>query len=176
MKLFRSAVIVIALVILASGCGEDPFTPEGGWSSTEISGVDLAWRVSGSNLEVELTAGTTGWVAVGFDSGYHMENANIIIAYVGSGSIYVRDDYGTAENVHQSDSVLGGEQNAGDQSGSEAGEVTTVAFTIPLDSGDLWDKKLEEGHSYQIVVMYGADGADDFTSSYQMIANGTITI
>jgi hypothetical protein len=177
MKKVLSAAVMVVLLIVATGCDEDPFNPDPGWNNASIGGVDLMWRVdSGSDLIMQMTASTTGWVAVGFDSGYHMENANIIIGYFDSGVTHTRDDYGTAENVHQSDVALGGVDNVSDSDGSESGGETTVIFTIPLDSGDLWDKKLEQGQSYQVVVMYGEDGADDFTSDYQSIANGNITI
>jgi len=176
MRFSAQASASAALLLLAAGCGEEPFVPAPGWDSAEIAGVELSWRVSGSNLEVEVSAPTTGWVAVGFDSGFHMENANLVIGYVSSGTLRVRDDFGTAENVHQSDLVIGGERNVTGGEGSEDSGVTTISFTMPMDSGDLWDKKLRVGDTYQVVVMYGEDGADDFTSGYRAIANGSVTI
>ena len=40
--------------------------------------------------------------------------------------------------------------------------MTSISFTIPLDSGDALDKPLVPGVSYKVIVAYGPDGADEF--------------
>ncbi len=84
---------------------------------------------------------------------------------------------GVDSNTHVSDSDLqGGEQNVSDKSGSESSGTTTIYFTIPMDSGDLYDNALSEGQSYNIVFACSADGADNFTSNYTTITNTSIKI
>lgn len=167
---------VFIILILLAGCDENPFDPDN-WKTTEKDGFDLKWRVSGSNLEVELEGPSSGWVAVGFGGSYLMHDSNIIIGYVNGSSVNIRDDFGIDSNTHESDSNLqGGEQNVSDKSGSESSGKTEIRFTIPLDSGDLWDVVLSEGQSYNIVFICGEDGADDFTSAYKTITSKSITL
>ena len=175
MKRYYLAALAF-LMILTASCEENPFDPDG-WNTETHSGFTLKWRVSGDDLEVELEGPSTGWVAVGFAGSYMMHDANIIIGYVSGSSVNIRDDFGVDSNTHVSDSDLqGGEQNVSSKSGSEDSGSTTISFTTPLDSGDLYDNALSQGQEYNIVLICGDDGADDFDSDYDTIANTSITI
>jgi len=167
---------LIALLALSAACEDNPFDPNA-WKTKSHDGFVLKWRVQGSSLEVELKGPSTGWIAVGFAGSYMMHDSNIIIGYVNGSSVSIRDDFGVDSNTHVSDSDLqGGEQNVSGKSGSEGSGTTTIFFTIPLDSGDLYDNALSEGQSYNIVFACSADGADNFTSNYTSITNTSITI
>ncbi len=170
----RTAVVTaVALLLLLSSCGEDPFFP-GQWQQVTREGFTLAWRVAGPDLEVELTGLTEGWVAVGFDATLGMHDANIIVCWV-SGGAFARDDFGVSADTHESDSsLLGGTQDVTVEEGSESGGSTTVRFTMPLDSGDTWDNVLEEGQSCNVVLARGT--SDDPDSGYSFMTQTTITI
>ncbi len=170
------SAVLVSLLMLSTACEEGPFDPDG-WNTKSHDGFMLKWRVQDSNLEVELTGPSTGWVAVGFAGSYLMHDSNIIIGYVSGSSVNIRDDFGVDSNTHVSDTDLqGGEQNVSGKSGSEASGTTTIFFTIPLNSGDLYDNALSEGQSYNIVFACSAAGADNFTSDYTIITNTSITI
>ena len=47
------------------------------------------------NLNIQVTAQTTGWVAVGFDPSSKIKDANILIGYVAADGAFLRDDFGT---------------------------------------------------------------------------------
>ena len=47
-----------------------------------VEGIELQWRTDDEYLYINVSAPTTGWVAVGFDPTNQMANANIIIGYV----------------------------------------------------------------------------------------------
>lgn len=170
---------VAALLVLAflfAGCGDNPFDPEG-WQTESYQGFNLRWRVQGSDLEVELTGPSTGWVAVGFGGSYLMHDSNIIIGAVSGSGCSIRDDFGIDSNTHVSDSSLpGGQQNVYDKSGSEASGSTTITFTTPLDSGDIYDNVLAKGQNCTVLLMCGADGNDNLDSNHETIANTSITI
>ena len=164
------------LLILPYACQDNPFDPEG-WKTVSHDNFVMKWRVQGSNLEVELEGPSTGWVAVGFAGSYLMHDSNIILGYVSGDTAYIRDDFGVDSNTHVSDNDLqGGEQNVSDKAGSEGSGRTSISFTTPLDSGDLYDNALSAGNSYNIVFICGSDGADDFTSDYSTITSTSITI
>lgn len=168
--------ITISLLALFLACEENPFDPNS-WSTLSHEGFVLKWRTQDSNLEVELKGPSTGWIAVGFAGSYMMHDSNIIIGYVSGSSVSIRDDFGVDSDTHVSDTNLqGGEQNVSDKTGSEGSGTTTISFTIPLDSGDLYDNALSEGQNYNIVLACAADGADNYTSGYTTITNTSIKI
>lgn len=169
----------IALVpAFSGGDGED----EGasvevleGFQSVTQSGVNFQWQVDGDSLNVQVSAKTTGWVAVGFDPSNMMQDANIIIGYVSDGEAFVRDDYGVGKVKHGADADNGGTDDVANVSGTEEDGVTTLRFTIPLDSGDSTDRPLTEGNKYKVIVAHGPDGKDDF-GSYHANTRGSTEI
>jgi hypothetical protein len=134
---------------------------DGFWSISAES-VTLKWKVDGNELDVIVRAETTGWVSVGFDPTSKMKDANIIIGYVKDGSVFLRDDFGVAPVAHRADTSAGGKDDVSDKSGSEANGITELRFTIPLDSGDVRDRKLVEGRQYSVILAYGPPNADDY--------------
>jgi len=167
---------ILSLMIFSLSCEDSPFDPEG-WNTKSHEGFTLRWRVQTDNLEVELNGPSTGWVAVGFAGSYMMHDSNIIIGYVSGSSVNIRDDFGIDSNTHVSDTDLqGGQQNVSDKSGSEDSGSTTISFTTPLDSGDLYDNALSEGQSYSVIFICGADGEDNYDSDYSSLTSTTIKI
>jgi hypothetical protein len=118
-------------------------------------------------LTVSMVAPTTGWVAVGFDPTAAMKDANLIIGYVTAGDdgeLFIRDDWGNGHTSHVADVDEGGSSDVTNAEGSEVDGITTVSFSIPLDSGDEFDVPLNTGEEHKVLFAYGHDNADDFTS------------
>lgn len=168
----KKIMIALLAAALLAGCGEDATGPEegqGGEMTYTIEGYSFTWQQdpeSTDSLLITVTAPTTGWIAVGFEPSSFMEGANLIIGYVQSNSPSIRDDYGTGQVTHDSDLNLGGSSDVRIISGSQSAGETSLTFKIPYDSGDLYDKTLVEGNDYTFIFAYGADDADDFTSTH----------
>ncbi len=128
------------------------------------AGIDVRIAVVADTLEVELSAETTGWISIGFDPSRQMADANIIIAYVEDGELDIADDYGIGPMAHDRDTNHGGSNDIIAATGRQENGMTTVNFTIPLDSGDDLDKPLILGETYLVLVAHGPDGAADFTT------------
>jgi PKD repeat protein len=128
--------------------------------------ITLKWRTDAGNLHVILSAPTTGWVSVGFDAATAHKDANIIIGYVKNTDVYIQDNYGISMFGHASDISLGGTDDVTNPAGSEESNVTEISFTIPLDSGDPYDRPLVAGQTYTVILGYGPNGADNFTSKH----------
>jgi len=133
-----------------------------GFVSVTAAGITLEYKVDGSDIHCILNANTSGWIAVGFDPSSMMKDANLIIGYVAGGTGFIRDDWGVSNTGHTSDLNLGGIDNVVFISASEVGGSTELEFKIPLDSGDDFDRILEVGQTYSVILAKGDN--DDFDS------------
>lgn len=132
-----------------------------------VSEITLQWKPESTQLYVKMIAPTTGWVSVGFDPTQMMKDANIIIGYVRNDTVYMRDDYGSGPTTHESDIIAGGTDDITAISGSENQDMTEISFMIPLDSGDSKDRPLIVGNSYNLILAYGQNDADNFDSYHK---------
>jgi hypothetical protein len=131
----------------------------------DVDKMDVFWTVEGDKIHVKLSAKTTGWVAIGFDPEKAMQGANIIIGAVKNGKVRIEDHYGDRKRNHKRDDKLGGENHVLNPKGEETDGVTTISFTLPLDSGDKWDKPIPLDKRYKIMLAFGA-GRDSFKSGH----------
>jgi len=119
--------------------------------------MTFSWTVDGDNLAVKLSAPTKGWVSVGFNPEKQMKGANIIIGYVKDGKVKIKDEYGNAAIQHKADKKLGGSDDVTVVGGTEEGDVTTIEFTIPLDSGDKNDGVIVPDGDTIVMMAYGPE-------------------
>lgn len=155
--------------------GQDTVTAEPVYKDTVIGDFTLMWRVDTLDmLHVKLSAPTTGWVAVGFRPGTVMKDANFIIGYVADGQLHIQDEYGTGITSHQPDIQLGGEDNLVEAEGEEKEGRTHLHFAIPLDSGDSYDRVLQKGKTYKVLLAYGV--VDNFLTKHRKVKSIKITI
>jgi len=120
----------------------------------EKEGFVLKWESQGENLLITVKAETTGWIGFGIGATRMMKDANMILCWVddASGIAMAEDHFGIGLTSHKNDISLGGKQNVTVLSGSQNETTTEVTFTIPLDSGDEFDKPLVRGESYRILL------------------------
>ena len=131
---------------------------------TEAAGVTLHWANDAEYLYGALEAQTEGWIAVGFDPENQMQGANFVFGYVADGVPTISDMFGVrpfGPGAHPADEQMGGQSNVVAVGGSQEDGRTVLEFQIPLDSGDEYDKPLQAGFSYPILLAVGS--SDDFT-------------
>ncbi len=141
--------------------------------SLDIEKMNFSWSVNGDNLDVKLSAPTTGWVAVGFNPSKKMKDADIIIGYVKKGKVKIKDEFGSAPTQHKSDEKIGGTSNVTVVGGSEENGATTIEFSIPLNSGDPKDTVIDPAADTVIIVGYGT-GRDSFKVKH--VFRDTLTV
>lgn len=140
----------------------------------KVDDMDISWEIVDDNAIFTISAPTNGWVSIGFEPTKMMKDADIIIAYVKDGVLNIEDHYGNGNVTHKPDIDLGGEDNVNPVKGIETDKMTTVTFAIPLNSGDKYDKVLEEGKNYTIIFAYGKK--DDFKSWHKYKSKAEITL
>lgn len=131
----------------------------------EDKDMTFSWTVETDKIHVKLSAKTTGWVGIGFDPEKAMQGANIIIGAVKKGKFKVEDHYGDKKRGHSSDKKLGGKDDVLNASGSEADGMTTISFSIPLNTGDKYDKPISADGFTKIMLAYGG-GKDSFRTRH----------
>lgn len=165
-------ILLISTILIAASFA---FAQE--WQEVVVDGFTLNWAtVSGEMLMVKLSAPTTGWVSVGFDPTQQMLGANIVIGYVQSSTTVLRDDYGWQATSHKADTTLGGTHDLTVDGGSEVEGVTELQFTIPMNSGDSYDRELEVGNTYTVIFARSANGEDNFTAPHSVRSSAQIEI
>ena len=164
------ALILLFMVslIVTQGCDDGASRPVGlsttGFNSANAMGIVFRWKLDGALLRVNVVAPTRGWVGVGFAPSARMQDANIILGYVVGDRVYVSDEYGSGPTLHQPDVYAGGTNDVIDAVGREYNGFTEISFAIPLDSGDLRDRVLLPGRNQTVMLAYGPDTADEFTT------------
>lgn len=128
--------------------------------------ISFAWKVAGETLAVKLTAETAGWVGIGFNPVSAMKGANFILGFVKDGEATLDNHYGTDTYAHTSDTKLGGTNDVTLVGGSEISGMTTIEFTIPLDSGDKNDAKIDVDGDTTVLLAYGT-GRDSFLAKHR---------
>lgn len=141
----------------------------------EAKGVSFAWKVDGDTLHAKMSAKTEGWVAVGFNPSNKMKDANFILGYVKDGEATVVDHFGDKSTGHSADEKMGGSSDATLVGGSEDGKMTTIEFTIPLDSGDQYDSVLDVDGDTVLLLAYGPD-RDSFKPRHRARASVTVNL
>ena len=141
--------------------------------SLTVEKMTFDWSIDGDQLAVKLTAPTKGWVSVGFNPTDKMKDANIIIGYVKNGKVKIVDDFGSGATLHKDDTKIGGTENVTVVGGSEEGDVTTLEFSIPLNSGDEKDGVIDPNADTTVILAYGPE-RDSFRMKHEF--NATVVV
>jgi hypothetical protein len=170
--IFQSFPVAAADSAIASG-GAPPSKPAP--SKTVKAGkFTFSYAIDGANLHGTVSVKTAGWIAVGFNPRSVMLGANIIIGTIQDGKPLLSDDFGDEMFSHKPDTLLGGAYNITDGSVKQDSGVTTMSFTIPLDSGDPRDGKLVPGEKVKLIFSTGA--SFDIKKKHKDQAKTTITL
>jgi len=128
--------------------------------------ITFAWKVDGDKLAVKLSAQTTSWVGIAFNPTKMMKDGNFILGYVKDGKAEISDEFGDSESSHSPDSKLGGTEDVTLIGGTEEGGMTTIEFTIPLQSADKNDSAITVDGDTTVLLAYGG-GRDSFKTKHQ---------
>jgi len=141
----------------------------------EAGGFRVYWTNDAIVLRMGLLSPGTGYLAIGLDPERRMHGANFILGAVRNGHTEVRDDYGTGSLSHSADVDNGGSSDILAYAGRELNGQTTIEFIIPLDSGDAFDKPLEPGKTYEILVAFH-NTDDSFSARHSQRGSGELRL
>lgn len=135
----------------------------------EAANMSFEWKVNGENIDIRMAAPTTGWVGIGFNPTKQMMDANFILGYVKKGKLRIADEFGKTTRAHAKDTKSEGTMDVLNATGSEENDITTIAFTIPLNSGDKLDQALDPMAETTVLLAYGS-GRDSFRTKHKEYA------
>ncbi|MCX7656026.1 MAG: DOMON domain-containing protein [Treponemataceae bacterium] len=166
MKKFFFLVIALGGPLFFGGAQEKV------WQNSDFQ---LSWKIEGTSLVMTVSAATSGWVAVGFNPSSMMKDANIIMgAILPNGTTVIEDHFGTSLTAHRKDSDLGGTNDVRLISGEEKNGKTTITFSIPLNSGDRYDRPLAGGS--KVTVLLALANQDNLTSKHNKRTKVELTL
>ena len=121
----------------------------------------LFWSSTTDSIRVAMQSSAMGWVAVGFQPGCRMKNADIVFGMFVDGSALVLDSYSTGDfGPHTADDRQGGTNDVVSFGGLRTDTTTTFEFERKLDTGDALDVPLQPGTPLQIIWAYGSSDGE----------------
>ncbi|MHB1318783.1 MAG: DOMON domain-containing protein [Anaerolineae bacterium] len=165
-----------------AGFGDVPWAADGVIASGEyahqatIGQVTLYWSNDTDYLYLAAEAETAGWLGVGLDPQNQMQGADFIIAAAEGDALAVNDAYGQAPvgATHPQDATIGGSDDLLASAALQQDGWMRLEVQKPLDSGDAYDRVLQPGGTYKVLVATGTDA--QYNSRHSFRAAGEITL
>ncbi|SMC59936.1 DOMON domain-containing protein [Desulfocicer vacuolatum DSM 3385] len=156
-------VAILMIIFISTPCmaEERPFDHQ-----LKTDTIVFNWSIDADNIRIQLSAKTKGWVGIGFNPTKKMKDANFILGYVKNNKVSITDHFGITSHQHKPDKKLGGKSNISNISGQEKGGITTISFTIPLNSEDETDRIISGQGKTTVLLAYGS-GRDSFRSRHK---------
>lgn len=177
MKAKKLIVLTLVAILLSTlACGSEQETPTPmptaplveEWSADGIIKVreyydaspygdyEIHWRSDEQYIYIGIGAKTNGWLAIAFQPGLRMKDADMVLGFVEDGEAIVYDLFSTGDfGPHLPDTELGGNHDILEFGGKEQGGYTIIEFKRALDTGDDYDNPLSEGVN-KVIWAYGS--------------------
>lgn len=139
-------------------------TSPDGFKHVSFEGYSVDWKIEGTLVHFRLSYATKGWIGIGFGKSATMQDAHIIIGYVADGKTVVEDHFGYSGHSHAPESKVGGKSTVSEISGKQEANLTTLAWTMPLNTGNPKDLVLTPGDRVTVILAHGDDDSQDVTS------------
>ena len=140
----------------------------------EKNGMLVSWEEKGEWLEIEMSAPTQGWLAIGFNEEDGLSGTHLVMAAIRGNEPELSDRYILGAGDHRALSDLGVRERLQLISGEENASGSRVSFRIPKHSTNEYHKNLLPGTSFYLLMAYSRE--DDFKHHSVMRTSVQITI
>jgi hypothetical protein len=154
-------LVLVAAILLPGGLFASDYAHK-----LEVKDMTVSWTLDGDQIQMELSAKTTGWVSIGIDPEDAMGGGDIIIGAVKNGKVRIEDHFADRKRGHSPDEKLGGTNQVIDPAGGEQDGVTTISFTRQMNVSEEWDKPIQTSGKTRVMIAYGS-GRDSFIATHQ---------
>lgn len=191
MKRLLGIVLLLGLASAASAPKVDGIVADGEYAQflQTDTGMRLYWSVVDGVFYAALSAPSTGWLGLGFESiegpgagdpGHAhpaMLESDLWMLAVVDGKVVVEDGYVPEPGKPAADTALGGTSDFLSAAGREVGGVTYVEWSRKLTTGDRFDVDLAKGLGHEIGIMLAYNPmSDDFTVYHGMKSRDELEI
>ena len=175
----NSWIVFVAFLYGTAWCADTAVKTDTGNTANVFTTVKegkfvFSYKTEGNNLVAEVSYPTMGWVAVGFNPVKMMKGANFIIGALVDGKTVISDEFGVTPYSHKPDTALGGKYSIVRGACTSKDGILTMAFTIPLNSGDDKDVVLEKGKAIRVIFASGKK--NDIRSMHSSLGKTDITL
>lgn len=131
-----------------------------------VNDMTFSYQLLEQEIIVELSAPTTGWIGLGFNTENNIVGSDLLLFHVVKGSVEGNDLFVKSFGNPKLDSELGGTNDIHALSGTEKNGWTSVRFKLPLPSKDSFDFQHRKGQSFWLILAYSTH--DDFNHHSRM--------
>jgi hypothetical protein len=126
----------------------------------EAEGIRASYCFRNNTMHFELSAPTTGWVALGLNSTDQLQGSSLIMCRVQDGQVEIVDHFVRAPGDYLPVTDLGQSSLVQEISGTEIEGKSSFAFTLPLKPESPYHHTIVIGSEFTMHLAYSV--SDDF--------------
>ncbi len=136
--------------------------------------MTVSWRFHEDRIHFEMSAPTTGWVTIGFNTHSGTKGAYLLMGNIVEGKPAVVEHYTLSPGNYQPIESLGESPQVSDIAGVERANSSTLKFSLPVKSANQYQRELAKGLNYTMIIAYSQE--DDFQHHSMMRTSVDITL
>lgn len=157
----KATIIISSLItfLLGYNLGYQQYNDD--FKQVSTNGVTFRWKLENGQMKCQVSAPTSGWVAVGFKPASGLVQSNLIMGAFRDGYSVCEDRYVVNLGEYPQVETLGGNSAIEYSEVTENNGRTEMHFAIPSTSSDGYHYNFEEGQSIFVTLAFSR--SDDFT-------------
>ena len=129
-------------------------------NKVERNGMEVSWQIVGDRIFFEMSAPTTGWIAIGLNESKELTGTYLIMGRVKDGSPEVVEHRTLSPGNYKSFKALGASATVHLISGSQSRLGTRLGFSIPLTKVSEYHKDILSSEGLNVLMAFSTH--DDF--------------
>lgn len=122
--------------------------------------MTVSWHFEGDRIYFEISAPTTGWVTIGFNTETGISGAYLLMGNIINSKVNLVEHYTKSPGNYSPISKLGAKSQIEDLEGLQQSRKSVIKFSLPTTSLSRYQKDLSEGKDYYMIMAYSQE--DDF--------------
>lgn len=122
-----------------------------------VNGMIFQWQFDEHFVHVKLSAPTTGWIAIGFNTQNELQGTNLVMGAIEHDFVNIEDRFILKPGLHKSILELGGSDALIHRGGVEQNGISTIWFSMPLSVNDKFHHDLLDGKVYWVLLAYSQE-------------------
>ncbi|MFY0607315.1 MAG: hypothetical protein JXR10_11395 [Cyclobacteriaceae bacterium] len=121
--------------------------------------MTVSWTFESDFISFEISAPTTGWVAIGFNETNDLTVTYLVMGSITADQVKIQEHYVFGPGNYRSYKTLNEPESVTGISGNHSGENTTLRFSLPTTSFYQYTKQLKPGKEYTMLMAFSQEKA-----------------